>query len=105
MVDTGDLKSPGSNTVPVRVRSPAPRQNNTEGLAPPQAALQRLVGVVFPFRLETAALGFKTDFVMQKSMPCAHSAAPRFQGKAQGFVLRASGFLYVRVGREAEVRK
>ena len=24
MVDTGDLKSPGSNTVPVRVRSPAP---------------------------------------------------------------------------------
>ena len=25
MVDTGDLKSPGSNTVPVRVRSPAPR--------------------------------------------------------------------------------
>ena len=26
MVDTGDLKSPGSNTVPVRVRSPAPNQ-------------------------------------------------------------------------------
>ncbi len=25
MVDTGDLKSPSSNTVPVRVRSPAPR--------------------------------------------------------------------------------
>ena len=25
MVDTGDLKSPGSNTVPVRVRSPAPK--------------------------------------------------------------------------------
>ena len=25
LVDTGDLKSPGSNTVPVRVRSPAPR--------------------------------------------------------------------------------
>ena len=25
MVDTGDLKSPGSDTVPVRVRSPAPR--------------------------------------------------------------------------------
>ena len=25
MVDTGDLKSPGSNTVPVRVRSPAPQ--------------------------------------------------------------------------------
>ena len=24
MVDTGDLKSPGSDTVPVRVRSPAP---------------------------------------------------------------------------------
>ena len=24
MVDTGDLKSPGSNAVPVRVRSPAP---------------------------------------------------------------------------------
>ena len=24
LVDTGDLKSPGSNTVPVRVRSPAP---------------------------------------------------------------------------------
>ena len=24
MADTGDLKSPGSNTVPVRVRSPAP---------------------------------------------------------------------------------
>ena len=25
LVDTGDLKSPGSDTVPVRVRSPAPR--------------------------------------------------------------------------------
>ena len=25
MVDTGDLKSPGSDTVPVRVRSPAPQ--------------------------------------------------------------------------------
>ena len=25
MVDTGDLKSPGSNAVPVRVRSPAPK--------------------------------------------------------------------------------
>ena len=25
LVDTGDLKSPGSNTVPVRVRSPAPQ--------------------------------------------------------------------------------
>ena len=25
MVDTGDLKSPGSDTVPVRVRSPAPK--------------------------------------------------------------------------------
>ena len=24
LVDTGDLKSPGSDTVPVRVRSPAP---------------------------------------------------------------------------------
>ena len=24
LVDTGDLKSPGSHTVPVRVRSPAP---------------------------------------------------------------------------------
>ena len=27
MVDTGDLKSPGSNTVPVRVRSPAPKNS------------------------------------------------------------------------------
>ena len=26
MVDTGDLKSPGSDTVPVRVRSPAPQK-------------------------------------------------------------------------------
>ena len=26
MVDTGDLKSPGSDTVPVRVRSPAPNK-------------------------------------------------------------------------------
>ena len=29
MVDTGDLKSPGSNTVPVRVRSPAPTGPNS----------------------------------------------------------------------------
>ena len=28
MVDTGDLKSPGSNAVPVRVRSPAPKTQN-----------------------------------------------------------------------------
>ena len=27
MVDTGDLKSPGSDTVPVRVRSPAPQSS------------------------------------------------------------------------------
>ncbi len=26
LVDTGDLKSPGSDTVPVRVRSPAPNK-------------------------------------------------------------------------------
>lgn len=28
LVDTGDLKSPGSDTVPVRVRSPAPNPYN-----------------------------------------------------------------------------
>lgn len=32
MVDTGDLKSPGSNTVPVRVRSPAPRKISYRGV-------------------------------------------------------------------------
>ena len=31
-VDTGDLKSPGSNTVPVRVRSPAPPQFQYRGV-------------------------------------------------------------------------
>ena len=31
LVDTGDLKSPGSDTVPVRVRSPAP-QNRYRGV-------------------------------------------------------------------------
>ena len=33
MVDTGDLKSPGSNTVPVRVRSPAPKRADPFGSA------------------------------------------------------------------------
>ena len=32
LVDTGDLKSPGSNTVPVRVRSPAPPQFQYRGV-------------------------------------------------------------------------
>lgn len=30
LVDTGDLKSPGSDTVPVRVRSPAPRAEDLQ---------------------------------------------------------------------------
>ena len=30
LVATGDLKSPGSDTVPVRVRSPAPKINIAE---------------------------------------------------------------------------
>ena len=58
MVDTGDLKSPGSNTVPVRVRSPAPsgktiyrgveqlvarRAHNPEvgGSSPPSATIEK----------------------------------------------------------------
>ena len=32
MVDTGDLKSPGGNSVTVRVRSPAPKQYNPNQL-------------------------------------------------------------------------
>ncbi len=59
MVDTGDLKSPGSNTVPVRVRSPAPsgtikyrgveqlvarRAHNPEvgGSSPPSATIRKV---------------------------------------------------------------
>ena len=33
LVDTGDLKSPGSDTVPVRVRSPAPQNRISRGRA------------------------------------------------------------------------
>ena len=58
MVDTGDLKSPGSDTVPVRVRSPAPlfeyrgveqlvarRAHNPEvgGSSPPSATTKAAV--------------------------------------------------------------
>ena len=59
MVDTGDLKSPGSNAVPVRVRSPAPpgtvqyrgveqlvarRAHNPEvgGSSPPSATIEKV---------------------------------------------------------------
>ena len=33
LVDTGDLKSPGSDTVPVRVRSPAPKRDIREDVS------------------------------------------------------------------------
>ena len=63
MVDTGDLKSPGSDTVPVRVRSPAPslyrgveqlvarRAHNPEvvGSSPASATIRTAV-----FRMKTA---------------------------------------------------
>ena len=62
MVDTGDLKSPGSNTVPVRVRSPAPRQNNTIRSPAAASGVRSTDGVVFPCRRETALLGFTTDW-------------------------------------------
>ena len=41
-VDTGDLKSPGRNTVPVRVRSPAPNHPGAAGAGaakPPERAV------------------------------------------------------------------
>ena len=66
MVDTGDLKSPGSNTVPVRVRSPAPARRKL-------------------------CIACDELFCYAKSSSRAHAAAPRFQSKAQGFALSTGG--------------
>ncbi len=45
------LKSPGSDPVPVRVRPPAPRQNNTIWSPAAAGGVRSTVGVVFPFQL------------------------------------------------------
>ena len=46
LVDTGDLKSPGSNVIPVRVRSPAPKSiyRGVEQLAARRAHNPEVVG-------------------------------------------------------------
>ena len=115
MVDTGDLKSPGSNTVPVRVRSPAPKK---------QAPFGRLLFCI-PGRARTGGswVSFQgskpcaASLAKAKPYPkrsggvspvpgtkseCAHAAAPPFQPRpaTAGLAAEAQSFFAFRVGRE-----
>ena len=65
MVDTGDLKSPGSDTVPVRVRSPAPRYRGVEQLVARRAHNPEVAGsspVSATIRKNPKGFAFRVSF-------------------------------------------
>ena len=61
MVDTRDLKSLAGNRVPVRVRSPAPRQNKAMRSCGGTSTATSTDDLVFPFQPRPADAGLASD--------------------------------------------